>query len=69
MSAQQMTGSVFLLIGLAALIVSVGVAWTLARLSGTRGVAGTSFLTAVSFGLFVVGIVLCWLGVSTLVEG
>jgi hypothetical protein len=69
MSAQQMTGIVFLLIGLAALIVSAGVAWMLSRLSRTRRVEGTSFITVVSFLLFIVGIVLCWFGISSIVEG
>jgi hypothetical protein len=69
MSDQQMTGVVILLLGIAGLIVSAGVAWTLSRLSRTRRVEGTSFLTMVSFLLFLVGIVLCYFGVSTIVEG
>jgi hypothetical protein len=69
MSNQQITGVVVLLLGVAALLISAGVAWMLSRLSRTRRVEGTSFMTVVSFLLFVVGIVLCWFGVSALVEG
>jgi hypothetical protein len=69
MSSQQMTGVVTLLLGVDALIISAGVAWTVSRVTRTRQVEGISFITVVSFFLFVVGIVLCWFGVSTLVEG
>jgi hypothetical protein len=69
MSNQQMTGVVVLLLGVAALIISAGVAWTLSRLSRTRRVEGAAFITVVSFLLFLVGIVLCYFGVSALVEG
>ena len=67
MSDQQMTGVVVLSLGVAALIVSIGVAWTLSRLSRAGRVDSTWFITTVSFALFVVGIVLCWFGVSNLV--
>lgn len=67
MSDQQMTGVVVLSLGVAALIVSIGMAWTLSRLSRAGRVDSTWFITAVSFALFVVGIVLCWFGVSNLV--
>jgi hypothetical protein len=50
------------------MIISAGVAWMLSRLSRTRQVEGAFFLTVVSFLLFVVGIALCWFGVSALVE-
>jgi hypothetical protein len=69
MSNQQMTGVVVLLLGVAALIVSAGVAWTVSRITRTRRVEGISLITVVSFLLFLVGIVLCWFGISTLVEG
>jgi hypothetical protein len=68
-SNQQITGVVVLLLGVAALIISAGVAWILSRLSRMRGVEGATFITVVSFLLFVVGIVLCWFGVSAIVEG
>lgn len=58
-----------LLLGVAALIISAGMAWTLSRLSRMRRVESTAFITGVSFLLFLVGIVLCYFGVSTLVEG
>ena len=64
-----MTGVVIFLLGMAALIISVGVAWTLSRITRTRRVEGTSFITVVCFLLFVVGVVLCWFGVSAIVEG
>jgi len=60
---------VILLLGVAALIISAGMAWTLSRLSRMRRVESTAFITGVSFLLFLVGIVLCYFGVSTLVEG
>ena len=69
MSNQQMTGMVVVSLGVAALIISAGVAWTVSRITCTRQVQGINFITVVSFFLFVVGIVLCWFGVSTLVEG
>jgi hypothetical protein len=67
MSDQQMTGVVVLSLGVAALIVSIGMAWTLSRLSCAGRVDSTWFITTVSFALFVVGIVLCWFSVSNLV--
>jgi len=67
MSDQQMTGVVVLSLGVAALIVSIGVAWTLSRLSRAGRVESTWFITFVSFALFVIGIVLCWFGVSNLI--
>jgi hypothetical protein len=69
MNDQQMTGVVILLLGVAALIISAGVAWMLSRLSRTRRVEGAAFITVVSFFLFVVGIILCYFGVSNIVEG
>jgi hypothetical protein len=67
MSDQQVTGVVVLSLGVAALIVSIGVAWTLSRLSRAGRVESTWFITAVSFVLFLVGVVLCWFGVTTFV--
>ena len=61
-----MTGVVAFLLGVAALMISAGVAWTLSRITRTRQVEGISFITVVSFLLFVVGIMLCWFGISTL---
>ena len=69
MSAQQISGVVILLIGVAALIVSVGVAWTLSRISRTRPVDGIGFITVVTVLLFLVGMALSYFGVSALVEG
>jgi hypothetical protein len=69
MSSQQMTGVMVLLLGVAALIISAGVALTVSRITRTRQVEGISFITVVSFLLFIVGIVLCWFGISTLVDG
>jgi hypothetical protein len=69
MSNQQLTGVVVLLLGSAALIISAGVAWALARITRTRRVEGISFITVVSCLLFLVGVVLCWFGVSAIVEG
>jgi hypothetical protein len=69
MSAQQISGVVILLIGVAALIVSVGVAWTLSRISRTRQVEGIGFITIVTVLLFLVGMALSYFGVSALVEG
>ena len=68
MSDQQLQGVVILLLGLAALIISAGMAWTLSRLSRTRRVEGAAFITLVSLLLFVAGIVLCYFGVSNIVE-
>jgi hypothetical protein len=69
MSSQQMTGVVVLLLGVAALIVSAGVAWTVSRISRRRQIEGIGFITIVAFLLFLVGIVLCYFGVSNIVEG
>jgi len=69
MSDHRTYGMALLLVGFAVLILSVGIAWTLSRISRARRVEGASFVTAVSFVLFVVGVVLCWFGVSALVEG
>jgi hypothetical protein len=52
MSAQQISGMVILLIGVAALIISMGVAWTLSRISRMRQVEGIGFITTVAVLLF-----------------
>jgi hypothetical protein len=69
MSDRQVYGVTLLLIGVAVLIVSAGIAWTLSLRSRTRRVEGAWVITLVSFALFVVGVLICWLGVSALVEG
>ena len=69
MSIEQTTGLVLLLVGLAALGVSVGVAWILSRLARDGRVDGTWFISVVSLLLFLVGIALCWFGVSNIIEG
>jgi hypothetical protein len=69
MSVEQSTGVVLLLGGLAALSVSVGVVWILSRLTRDGRVEGTWFISVVSLLLFLVGIALCWFGVSAIVEG
>ena len=67
MNDQQMTDVVVVLLGVAALMISAGVVWTPARLSRTRRVEGAAFMTVVSFFLFVVGIVLCYFGVTSII--
>jgi len=69
MSIEQTTGLVLLLVGLAALGVSVGVAWILSRLARDGRVEGIWFISVVSLLLFLVGIALCWFGVSNTIEG
>jgi hypothetical protein len=69
MSAQQISGAIILVIGVAALIFSVGVAWTLSRVSRTRQVEGIGFIAIVTVLLFLVGMALSYFGVSALVEG
>jgi len=69
MSSEQTTGVVLLFVGLAALSVSVGVAWILSRLARDGRVDGTWVVSVVSLLLFLAGIALCWFGVSAIVEG
>jgi len=69
LSDQQIHGAALLLLGIAALILGAGVAWAFSHTSRTRRVVHPWFITFVSFALFVVGVVVCWFGVSTLVEG
>jgi hypothetical protein len=69
MSNQQVTGLVNLLVGVAALMVSMGAAWTLMLRSRMRRIESTWFITAISVALFIAGVALCWFGVSALVGG
>jgi steroid 5-alpha reductase family enzyme len=69
MSAHQTTGLVTFLVGLAALSVSVGVAWILSRLTRDGRVDGIWFIIVVSLMLFLAGTALCWFGVSNIIEG
>ena len=69
MSKQQVTGVTFSLLGVAALILSIGLAWMLARISHVRRVNGAGVLSVASVLLFILGVVACWLVVSSLVEG
>jgi hypothetical protein len=69
MSGRQVYGLTLLLIGFAVLIVSAGIAWTLSLRSRRRRVEGAWIITTLSFVLFLVGVLICWLGVSALVDG
>jgi hypothetical protein len=69
MSDHQTYGVALFLVGVTVLILSVGIAWALSRISRARRVESAWFVTAVSFALFVVGVVLCWFGVSAFMEG
>jgi ABC-type nickel/cobalt efflux system permease component RcnA len=66
---QQIHGVALLLLGIAALILGAGIAWTLSRASRTRQVESAWLVVGVGFVLLVAGIVFCWFGISTLVEG
>jgi hypothetical protein len=68
MRDQQTQGMALLLVGVAVLIVSVGIAWALSRSSRTRRVEGAWLITVVSVVLFLLGVALCWFGVSAIVE-
>ena len=69
MSDQQIHGAALLLVGGASLIVSFSIAWALARASRARRVESAWVVTVVSFVFFAVGVVLCWFGVSVIMEG
>jgi hypothetical protein len=58
-----------LLVGLVALVASLGTAWALSRSSRAGRSDSAWFLITVSVVLFLLGVALCWFGVSTLVEG
>jgi hypothetical protein len=68
MSERQTQGATLFLLGVALLILSVGVAWTLSRVSRRRRVEVAWVITVLSFVLFVAGVVLWWFGVSAMVE-
>ena len=69
MSGQQLNGLAFLLVGVAMLIVSAGIAWALSRRSRTQRVESSWLITLLSFGLLLAGAALCYIGVSRIVEG
>jgi hypothetical protein len=69
MSNQQVAGLVNLLVGVAALMVSMGAAWTLMLRSRMRCVERAWVVAIVSVALFIAGVALCWFGVSSLVGG
>ena len=56
MRSHQVYGVALFLIGFALLIVSGGIAWTLARRSRAGRVEGAGVITAVSFALFLAGV-------------
>ena len=64
-----MPGVVVLLLGVAALIVSATVAWMRSRLSRAGSVEGSGFILVVAVLLVLVGIALCYFGISTIMEG
>jgi uncharacterized membrane protein len=69
MTSQQINGLALSLVGVAALILSVGIAWSLSRVSRTRPVEGSGMISVVSILLFLAGVVACYFGVSAIVEG
>jgi hypothetical protein len=69
MSAQQISGVLLLLVGLVALVASLGTGWALSRSSRSGRSESAWFLITVSGALILLGVALCWFGVSTLVEG
>lgn len=68
MNQQQIQGTALLLVGLALLIISVGVAWALSRSSRTRRVDATWLVMTLSVLLFFAGVAACYFGVSLIVE-
>jgi hypothetical protein len=64
MNDHQVHGLLLLAAGLAVLIVSLVAAWTMTRRSRSVQVDGAGLIAVVSFSLFVVGLVICWYGVS-----
>jgi hypothetical protein len=69
MSTQQISGVLLLLVGMVALSASLGTAWVLSRSSRAGRIESAWFITLVSVVLFLLGVALCWFGVSALVEG
>jgi len=68
-SSQQISSVLLLLVGLVALMASLGTAWALSRFSRAGRSESAWFLITVSALLFLLGVALCWFGVSTLLEG
>jgi hypothetical protein len=64
----QGAGLAFFLAGLADLIMSVGIAWVLARLSRDGPVDGARTITIVIFVMLFLGVVLCVIGLSPFVS-
>jgi hypothetical protein len=52
-----------------ALAASLGTAWALSRSSRARRNESAWFIIAMSVVLCLLGVALCWFGISTLVEG
>ena len=69
LSSQQTQGVALLLVGVAVLILSAGFAWVQSRRSRAGRVQGAGIFTAVSFLLFLIGALICWFGVSALMDG
>jgi hypothetical protein len=69
MSEQRIQGVALLLVGLALLIVSIGVAWALSRTSRARRVDSAWLVTTVSVVLLIAAVVMCYFGVSSIIEG
>ena len=68
MSSQQRTGALVFLLGVVALIVSAAVAWIVAHISRRRQPEGIGFITLAAFLLSLLGSVLCYFGITNLVE-
>jgi Co/Zn/Cd efflux system component len=69
MSSQQISSELLLLVGLVALVASLGIAWALSRSARAGRSESAWFLIVVRVLLFLLGVALCWFGVSTFVEG
>jgi uncharacterized membrane protein len=69
MSTLQVNGLALSLVGVAALILSVGIAWSLSRVSRRRRVESAGVISVVSVLLSLAGVVACYFGVSAIVEG
>jgi Kef-type K+ transport system membrane component KefB len=69
MNSQQMSGLALSLVGVAALILSVGIAWSLSRVSRRRRVESAGVISVVSLVVFLAGVVACYFGVSAMLEG
>jgi len=69
MSSQQILSVLLVVVGLVALVASLATAWVLSRSSRAGHSESTWLLITVSVMLFLLDVALCWLGISTLVEG